>query len=130
MGMTNAGCAFHATNMIGGSVTKFDATNAHIGVGNGTTAFAVTQTDLTGASKLRKKVDAGYPVQDPLGVGDNQKIRFQATFGPADANWTWSEWGIFNASTGGVMHNREVENIGTKTSAATWVFQVDVSLIT
>lgn len=130
MGLTNAACAFHATNMIGGVVTKFDASNAYIGVGDGTLAFATSQTDLQGTNKLRKGMDSGYPDQDPLSAGDNAKVRYQATFGTSEANWTWNEWGLFNASTGGVMHNREVENLGQKTSAATWVFQVDLSIVT
>jgi hypothetical protein len=115
--------------MIGGAVTKFDASNAYLGVGDSTTAFDKTQTDLQGTNKLRKSMDSGYPDQDPLGTGDNQKVRYQATFSTEEANWTWNEWGLFNAATAGTMHNREVENIGTKTSLTTWVFQVDISLI-
>jgi len=123
MPIPNAGHEFHAKAMIGESVTPFDNSNAHIGVGNGTTAFAAGQTDLMGASKLRKAMDASYPTRS------GATMTFQGTCGTGDANWPWQEWGIFNAASEGVMHNREVENLGTKTSNVTWVFQVDISLV-
>lgn len=123
MGITNNGYEFHAKNMIGESVTKFDNGNAHIGVGNSQTPFNATQVDLQSASKLRKAMDTGYPTRS------GATLTFQATFGTGDANWAWWEWGIFNAASGGVMHNREVENLGTKTSNVSWVFQVDISLV-
>jgi hypothetical protein len=122
MGMTNAAAEFLATDMIGGTVVDFSNANAHIGVGDGTLAFDKTQTDLQGTNKLRKAMDTGFPARS------GAQMTFQATFGTADANWAWQEWGIFNAATGGVMFNREVENLGTKTSAVTWVFQVKITL--
>lgn len=122
MGMTNAAAEFLATDMIGGTVVDFSNANARIGVGDGTLAFDKTQTDLQGTNKLRKAMDTGFPTRS------GAQMTFQATFGTADANWTWQEWGIFNAATGGVMFNREVENLGTKTSTVTWVFQVKITL--
>jgi len=136
MGLTNAACAFHATNMIGGSETLFNNANAALGVGDDNTAFATSQTQLqaeTGAtSAIRKGMDTGYPNQDPESAGDNNKLRYQATFGQSEGNFQWNEWGLFNNVTAGagVMHNREVEYIGEKTNKTTWVFQVDISLIT
>lgn len=125
MPIPNAGYVFHAKTIIGETVAPFNHDNAHIGVGNGTTAFAAEQADLQGASKLRKPMDAGYPTRSVA------TLTFQATFGTGDANWPWQEWGIFNNGTTGVgiMHNREVENLGTKTSNVTWVFQVDITLV-
>jgi hypothetical protein len=122
MPITNDGYEFHAKAMIGETVTPFNHDNAHIGVGNGTTAFAAEQTDLQGASKLRKAMDSGYPTRS------GATLTFQSTFETGDANWAWQEWGIFNESVGGAMHNREVENLGTKTSNVTWIFQVDITL--
>ena len=60
----------------------------------------------------------------------NNSVTFKATFDTADANWNWNEWGVFNASTEGVMLNRKVENLGTKTSSATWVFTVTLTFTT
>lgn len=136
MGLTNAACAFHATNMIGGSVTLFDNANAALGVGDDSTGFSTSQTKLqaevNATNAKRKSVDSGYPIQDPESAGDNNKVRYQATFAQAEGNFQWNEWGLFNDVTAGagVMHNREVETIGTKANKATWVFQVDISLTT
>jgi hypothetical protein len=109
--------------LIIGTGTNFATANAKIGVGDSTTAFAVAQTDLQAATnKLRKAVDAGYPT-----ISTNV-LTFQATFGAAEANFAWQEWGIFNAASAGTMLNRVVENNGTKLSGQTWVFQVSLTI--
>lgn len=105
-----------------GSPTLFDNGNAHIGVGNGNTAAAVTQTDLQGASKTRKAMEAGYPDQSQ---GANV-LRFKSSFGTAEANYAWEEWAVFNAAAAGTMMNRKVESLGTKTSSQTWELTVDI----
>jgi len=122
MPLTNAYRDFLAAATVGEPVTPFNAANAYLGVGNGTTAFASTQTDLQGSSKVRKAMDAGYPVRS------GNQITFRATFGNADANFAWEEWGIFNAPSGGVMLNRKVESLGTKGSGATWILTVTITL--
>ncbi|GAA5046507.1 hypothetical protein HNP84_009734 [Thermocatellispora tengchongensis] len=112
----------------GTAVTAFDAANARIGVGDGTAAADPVQTDLQGTSKLRKGLDATYPQHaDGTGAAANA-VTFRATFSTSEANFVWSEWGIFNAASGGRMLNRKVENLGQKTSAASWVFTVQLSL--
>ena len=136
MGLTNAACDFHATNMVGNSVTLFDEVNAALGVGNDNTAFAASQTKLMaevyGSGAIRKGMDFDYPIRNPDNDGSTNKLRYQATFGQSEANFQWQEWGLFNSVTSGdgTMHNREVEYIGEKTNKATWVFQVDISLVT
>ena len=120
MALTTAGINFLSQAAIGQG-TPFSAANARLGVGNGSTAFAVGQTDLQGSSKLRKVMDAGYPVVAA------PKITFKSTFAPAEANFSWNEWGIFNAASGGVMLNRVVESNGTKQSNQTWILEVDVT---
>ncbi len=101
--------------LVGALTPLFNNANAHLGVGNGITAFAVTQTDLVGASKTRKAMDATFP-----SVATNV-ITAQATFGTADANHAWDEVGFFNAATVGTMASRVVAALGTKTSASTFV---------
>lgn len=120
MALTNAGVNFIA-NAIVGQGTFFNASNAYIGVGNGSGAFSATQTNLLGGNVLRKKVDSGYPVVAPPAV------TFRATFEPTEANFAWNEWGIFNGLSGGVMLNRVVESNGTKQSNQTWVLEVSVT---
>lgn len=120
MALTTTGINFLALAAVGQG-TPFSSANARIGVGNGSTAFAVGQTDLQGASKLRKGMDAGYPlVEAPV-------LTFKSTFAKSEANFAWNEWGIFNAATGGVMLNRVVESNGTKQSNQTWVMEVAIT---
>lgn len=120
MALTTAGINFLAQAAIGQG-TVFSAENAHLGIGDSSDAFAVSQTDLQGSNKLRKAMDIGYPVvSGPV-------ITFKSTLAPNEANFSWNEWGIFNASTGGVMLNRVVESNGTKQSNQTWVLEVDIT---
>lgn len=126
--MTNAARDHITRAIIGSTVTAFNAANATIGVGGGagaTTAFAVTQTDLQGASKTRKAMDAAYPTDPPSPAN---RLTFRSTFGTADANYTWDEWGVFNAAAAGTMLNRIVQALGTKTAAASWVLTVTIDL--
>lgn len=120
MALTTAGIGALAQTVIGQG-TFFNNTNAKIGVGDGTTAFDVSQNDLQGANKFRKGMDADFPtVEAPV-------VTFKSTFGPAEANFAWNEWGIFNAATGGVMLNRVIESNGTKQSNQTWVLEVAIT---
>lgn len=123
MGMTNAYRDFQAQAAIGEAVTAFNAANAHIGAGDSTTAFAATQTDLQAATnKLRKAQEASYPTRS------GNVLTFRSLFGTADANWAWQEWGIFNASSAGVMMSRKVESLGTKTSAQSWQVTATITI--
>lgn len=133
MPLTDTALEVIADAIIGGTAfDPFDSVNAHLGVGDGTTAFDPTQTDLQGSSTTRKPMDSGFPQRgaeiDSEQRGPNE-ITFQATFGTGDANFDWREWGVFNAAADGQMLNRVVENLGTKTSAATWQFLVDVAFV-
>lgn len=122
----------NGTTTAGQALTYFNNANAAIGVGDSTTAAADTQTDLQAATnKTRVGMDATYPQHtDTTGTVGSKSITFKATFGTAAANWAWQEWGIFNSPTAatGRMLNRKVESLGTKTSAATWVLTISLSL--
>lgn len=122
MALVNAFRDYVATKVTAGTGTNFDNSNAYIGVGNGTTAFAASQTDLVGASKTRKAMDATYPQ-----VAANV-ITFRSTFGTSDANYAWEEWAIFNASTSGTMMNRVVASNGTKAGTETKVVTATITL--
>jgi hypothetical protein len=111
------------------TLTYFNNGNAHIGVGDSTTAAAATQTDLQASSnKLRKAMDATFPTHTDGVIVGAASIQFKSTFGTSDANWDWEEWGVFNAASGGRMLNRKVEDLGTKTGAASWAFTVTLTL--
>ena len=123
MGLTNAYRDFLCAASIGEAVTPFNNTNAHIGVGDSTAAFAATQTDLQATTnKLRKPMDATYPTRA------GNVMTFRATFGSAEANFAWQECGVFNASTGGTMLHRLVQSLGTKVSGATWQLTIQVTI--
>ncbi|MBX6386800.1 MAG: hypothetical protein IRZ07_28120 [Microbispora sp.] len=127
--LTYGGASALWHRLIGGTtVTAFDNTNAYLGVGDGNTTAAATQTDLQGTNKLRKAMDATYPQHSDGTTSGAASIVFRATFGTSDANFQWLEWGIFNASTGGRMLNRKQEDLGTKSSAASWVLTCTLTL--
>ncbi len=121
--LTTSGANALWTVLTGGSITPFSSANAAIGVGDSGAPESVGQTDLQAAvNKQRKPLDAAYPA-----VSGNQ-ITFRATFGGGDANFAWTEWGVFNAASGGTMLNRKVQALGTKSSGAVWVFTITISL--
>ena len=123
MGMTNAFRDYIATAVNGEAVTAFSNANAYIGAGDSTTAFDAGQTDLQATTnKLRKAMDATYPQRS------GNVLTFRSTFATGEANWAWQEWAIFNASTAGVMMQRKVESLGTKTSAQSWQMTATITL--
>lgn len=117
-------------------LTYFNNAQAAIGVGDSVTAAVDTQTNLqAGTNGFRKALDATYPLHtDTTGTAGSKSIVFRSTFATTDANFAWNEWGIFNnigtgsPPTGGRMLNRKQEALGTKTSAASWVLTITLSL--
>jgi len=127
----------NGTGTAGQALTFYNNANAYISVGDSSTAAADTQTELQAATnRTRKAMDATYPQHtDTTGTAGSKSIVFRSTFATTDANYAWQEWGIFNGAgtggpptTGGRMLNRKVESLGTKTSAATWVLTITLSL--
>ncbi len=120
----------NGTATAGQTLTYFNNGNAAIGVGNGTAAAAATQTDLQGASKLRKGMGAGYPEHTQGTASTNASIRFRSTFDTTEANFAWEEAGVFNSATAGLgrMLNRKVQAMGTKTNTASWQITFDISI--
>ena len=123
MPLTDVGLNLLADAIIGGSgFSKFNNTNARIGVGDGNTAFNAAQTDLQGASKARQGMEATYPQRT------NNDLTFRAVFGTGAANFDWGEWGLFNAASSGQMLSRKVEDLGTKTGAVSRQITVTVTI--
>lgn len=124
MPLTEAGRDFIAASIIAdGPPTPFDASNAYIGSGDSSTAFAASQTDLQASvNKLRKGMEATYPQRT-----DNV-MTFRSLFGTGDANWAWEEWGVFNHATAGVMLSRKAEALGTKASTQSWLITTTVTV--
>lgn len=113
-----------------GNVSAFNNANAYLGVGDSSTAAAATQTDLQASTnKHREAMDATYPLHtDGTGSSSNAQVTFKSTYETGDANFTWQEWAIFNASTSGRMLNRKVFSGGTKTSSDSWALTITLTL--
>lgn len=123
MSLTTSGVEHIAGLLAGEALTPFDEANAHIGVGDSSAAFSISQTDLQAAvNKFRKQVNATYPTR--FGA----QLVFQALFDEAEANFDWEEWGIFNDPAAGEMLVRFVESLGTKPSTQSWLFTVTIQL--
>lgn len=121
MALVNAARDLIVNAIAGVAYTAFSNATAHIGVGDGGGAFAATQTDLQGASKFRRPQEVGYPVVTP------PQLTYRSLFATGEANFVWAEWGVFNALAAGTMLNRKVEALGTKNSAQSWQFTVQLT---
>jgi len=123
--LTDVGRDHFAVDLVGGSVMEFNNANAHLGVGDSSTAFAKAQTDLQAASnKFRRPMEASFPdVPSAVNI-----ITFRSLFGTGEANFAWEEWGIFNALAAGTMLSRKVESLGTKTAAQSFQLTVTVTV--
>jgi hypothetical protein len=123
MAITNAGAVLAAQCLMNDSATFLNSSNAHLGVGDSSTAFAAAQTDLQAASnKLRKGMESGYPTRS------SGALTLRSLFGTSEANHAWNEWGSFNASSGGTMFTRKVESLGTKTNTQSWQLTATITL--
>ena len=99
-----------------GTPTKWDNTNARIGVGDDATAPAATQTGLLAATnKLWKGMNTGYPQKS------GQDSIFQSDFIDGEAEYAWLEETIVNAADdAGKNLCRQNTNLGTKPTGQTW----------
>jgi hypothetical protein len=121
--LVTAGITLMLNLLIGAGGTVFSNANAYLGAGDSSTAAAIGQTDLQAATnKLRKAMDSTYPQ-----VATNV-LTARSTFATTDANYAWEEVALFNAAAAGTMLNRKVGSLGTKTSAATWVLTLTVTI--
>ena len=121
--LTDGGGDYILDRIIGaGAATVFNNANSRLCVGNGTTTPAAGDTDLSGASKLRKAMDATFPSRT------SHTVTFKSTFATTDANFAWNEWGISNSAAGAILMNHSLKSFGTKTSSDTWVLTVTVTV--
>ena len=113
------------TLVAGTGATKFDNTNAYIGVGDSATAADATQTGLQAATnKVYKAMDASYPT-----YGSSQKTTWRSTFGSGDANFAWNEITVANGNSDASKNlNRKVQSMGTKAILTTWVATLEITL--
>ncbi|BEL07832.1 hypothetical protein Q0Z83_060230 [Actinoplanes sichuanensis] len=109
-----------------GATQALDATHVRIGVGNGSTAEAYTDTDLAAAAGASNRYF--QPVSGAGSLG-TRTLTFSATFGTADGNHAWNEFGLDVTSgtaaggttVGALLFNRKAGIAqGTKASGQTW----------
>jgi hypothetical protein len=104
--------------------TKFDHTNAYIGVGTDSTAAVATQTGLNPVVSGSEQ----YNINDSVTV-TNQSTAWVATFASGDANFHWQEITVCNTSAdAGKNLNRKVQDMGTKASGTSWVATLTITL--
>lgn len=108
-------------------------TSARIGVGDGTTAPNIADTDLSAAAGSTHRqfeiMQATYP-QVASGV-----ITLVAVFPTTEAVFHWQEWGIdigtptvsAGTTVNATLVNRKVIDLGTKPSTIAWTFTVTIS---
>ena len=123
--LLNEGINELLTLACGTGATKFDNTNAYLGVGDSNTAAAAAQTGLQASSnKTYKAMDSTYPLS-----GTSQKVTFKATFGSSDANYAWEEFTVVNGNSDSAKNlNRKVSSQGTKSSGQIWELTLEITL--
>jgi hypothetical protein len=112
------------------AVDAFDNTNSYLGVGDSNTAAAATQTDLQAATnKVRAAMTATFPTHtDGTTLATHAQIVYKSTFAAGTGTFTWNEFGLFNASSGGRMLNRKVITGGAKGAGDSWTLAVTLSI--
>ena len=106
-----------------GTPTKWDNSNARLGVGDSNTAESASQTGLQASTnKTYKAMDTSYPART------NQTAEWRATFGSSDANYAWEEYTIVNgADDSGKNLNRKISSKGTKAAGETWTLSLQIT---
>lgn len=109
-----------------GATQALDATHTRIGVGNSSTAEAYTDTDLIASAGATNRYFQPVSGAGTLGT---RTLAFSATFGTADGNFAWNEFGLDVTSgtaaggttVGALLFNRKAGIAqGTKAAGQTW----------
>lgn len=112
---------------------------AAIGVGDSSNTSS--PTDQKTATGLNATTNTAYVACSPLpnstspaqhtdstSASTAAQMQFVASFGSAQANFSWNEWGIFSSTAPGRMLNRKVESLGTKAVNSTWQLTVTLTI--
>lgn len=104
-----------------GTTTKWDNSNARLGVGSDATAPSASQTDLIDVTPTWKAMDATYPQRS------GQVAEWRSTFGSGDANEAWEEYAVDNGATVHKLLNRCTASKGTKVIGEVWALSLKIT---
>lgn len=138
--VTTAGLNRITALIIGVASTQaFGNSRAVVGVGNGSTAAAVADADLSAAAGAANRWFQGADASNPTQSGG--VITCNSTFGVNDGNFAWAEWcwaiataapvasAVFATATStGIMLNHRVQSLGAKAAGSIWTHQATVTL--
>lgn len=106
-----------------GGLQAYDATHTRIGVGNSNTAETYADTDLGASAGSSNR---WFQLVSGAGSLGTRTLSWQATFGSADGNFAWNEFGIDagtasgNTVTAPLLNHKAGIAQGTKASGQTW----------
>jgi len=120
MGMLNVG-RDEIPKALAGTGTAYNAGQGHLCMGDSTTAYNASQTNLQAATNKWREPFDGAP-----NVSSNVFTAIATVLGP-DANFSWQEFGMANHLTAGTMFNRLVSNQGTKSVGAVWQLTMQIT---
>jgi hypothetical protein len=115
-------------------------TTGRIGTGNSATAAVDTDTDLGAAAGSANRQFQMLDSAPTVGTGASSgQVTLVSTFGTGVGNYAWQEWGIDGGTAAGTtvtadtnttpgLVNHKITSLGTKTSAASWVFTVTITI--
>lgn len=130
--LTTAGLGRIATLVTAGTGNLISSTTARVGVGNGAGTAAIGDTDLSAAAGSANRWFQTCTVTIPSNVWT-----FAATFGTADGNFAWNEFGIdigtatvtSGATVNAVLLNHKTSIAqGTKASGQTWTATATITI--
>lgn len=120
----NEGLQLIGDLMIGsGTPTKWDTSNAYIGVGDSNTAENATQTALQAATNYAyRPMDSTFPSRS------GQTLSWKSTFAAGTGSFSWKEVTVINGNGTGTNLNRKVGDWGTKGASDSYSMQVNITL--
>lgn len=121
--LTNEGINEMWTLICGTGGAQYSNALANLIVGTGSGAADPTDTEATFTAGVKKAMETGFPT-----YGTSQKATWKSSYGSADANQAWNEFGVLNAASDGDLMNRKVSAEGTKTAGQTWELTLEITL--
>jgi len=104
---------------------QYNNAGAYLIVGTGSGAADPDDTQATFTAGVTKGMEASYPV---VSAAADHKCTWKSSYGSAEANQVWAEFGLLNHATTGKLANRKVSAEGTKTSGQTWELSLEITL--